>query len=84
MLHLGGPGGACRNKCTKWAGRRSIPNCGQSGEDWAAMGHVKVVKSSPYFSRFQTKVRATAQPCWAEVVRKTEGTRCGFGSSWFG
>ena len=22
------------------------------------MGHVKVVKSSPYFSRFQTKVRA--------------------------
>lgn len=26
----------------------------------AAMGHVKVVKSSPYFSRFQTKVRAAA------------------------
>ena len=24
------------------------------------MGHVKVVKSSPYFSRFQTKVRAAA------------------------
>lgn len=44
-------------------------NRGQRGDDWAAMGHVKVVKSSPYFSRFQTKVRrAAAQLPYAQLV----------------
>ncbi len=58
------------------------------------MGHVKVVKSSPYFSRFQTKVRAVcacahqfpfgsaARSYVARISRKALLCRAGCGRTW--